>query len=189
LLIRDLFRWGYPIVPFRTCIRRSVFDKIGFFDESLSVGEDYDMMRRFVKHGLKICHLPSALYLRRMTENSLSRNSCPQKAKCHFELVKRFTETFRYDELFPDVDWEKIAPERIELHARCLMASTYLSIGQAHKKTMSAPVYVKMAFEMASEQLNDCIRIDPGNRQIHELLQKCKLGRETYVTQFQEAVS
>jgi len=124
-----------------------------------------------------------------MTENSLSRNSSPQKAKCHFELVRRFTEAFRYDELFPDVDWEKIAPERIELHAKCLVASTYLGIGQAHKKTMSAPIYVKTAFEIACEQLNDCLKIDPENRQISELLQKCKLGQETYVTQFPETVS
>jgi len=189
LLIRDLFRCGYPIIPFRTCIRKSVFDKIGFFDESLSVGEDYDMIRRFVQHGLKVHHLQDALYLRRMGFDSLSRNFNVRKAKSHFEVVKRFVDTFRYDELFPDVDWKKIAPERIELHARCLVASTYLAIGQAHKKAKSPPFYVKMTFEMACEQLNDCLKIDPDNRQIHELLQKCKRGQEMYVAQFQETVS
>jgi len=189
LLIRDLFRCGYPIVPFRTCIRKSVFDKIGFFDESLSVGEDYDMIRRFVQHGLKVHHLQDALYLRRMGFNSLSRNFNARKAKSHFEVVKRFVDTFKYDELFPDVDWKKIAPERIELHARCLVASTYLAMGQAHKKAKSPPFYVKMTFELASEQLNDCLKIAPGNRQISELLQKCKRGQEMYVAQFQETVS
>ena len=189
LLIRDLFRCGYPIVPFRTCIRKSVFDKIGFFDESLSVAEDYDMIRRFVQHGLKVHHLQDALYLRRMGFNSLSRNFNARKAKSHFEVVKRFVDTFRHDELFPDVDWKKIAPERIELHARCLVASTYLAMGQAHKKAKSPPYYVKMTFEMACQQLNDCLKIDPENRQISELLQKCKLGQEMYVKQFQETVS
>jgi len=188
-LIRDLFRHGYPIVPFRTCIRRSVFDKIGFFDESLLVGEDYDMIRRFIKHGLKICHLPSALYLRRVTENSLSRNSCPQKAKSHYEVIKRFVETFRHDELFPDVDWRKIAPETIELHAKCLAASTFLAIGQTYKTSKSPPSYIKMAFEKACEQLNDCLKIDPDNRQIHQLLQKCKIGQETYTAQFQQTTA
>ncbi|MFC1794245.1 glycosyltransferase, partial [Planctomycetota bacterium] len=145
LLIRDLFRCGYPIVPFRTCIRKSVFDKIGFFDESLSVGEDYDMIRRFVQHGLKVHHLQDALYMRRMGFDSLSRNFNAEKAKSHFEVVQRFVDTFSYDELFPDVDWKKIAPERIELHAKCLVASTYLAMGQAHKKAKSPPFYVKMA--------------------------------------------
>ena len=189
LLIRDLFRCGYPIVPFRTCIRKNVFGKIGFFDESLSVAEDYDMIRRFVQHGLKVQHLPEALYMRRMGFNSLSRNFNTQKAKSHFEVVKRFVDTFRHDELFPDVDWKKIAPERIELHAGCLVASTYLAMGQAHKNAKSPPYYVKMAFEMASQQLKDCLKLDPANRRISELLQKCKRGQEMYVSQFQDAVS
>ena len=53
-LISDMFRCGFPIVPFRTCIRKSVFDKIGLYDERLIVAEDYDMMRRFVNQGLKM---------------------------------------------------------------------------------------------------------------------------------------
>ncbi|MEE8149752.1 MAG: glycosyltransferase, partial [candidate division Zixibacteria bacterium] len=105
-LIRDLFRCGFPIVPFRTCIRKTVFDRIGFFDEGLVIGGDYDMMRRFVKNDLKIHHLDGALYLRRMTSNSLSRNYNAQKAKCLFEVVRRYTETFTYEELFPDVAWD-----------------------------------------------------------------------------------
>ena len=44
-------------MPFRTCIRKNVFDKVGLFDEGLAVGEDYDMMRRFILQGLKIHHL------------------------------------------------------------------------------------------------------------------------------------
>jgi glycosyltransferase involved in cell wall biosynthesis len=65
-MIRDLFRAGHPVVPFRLGIRRSVFDKIGFYDEALLVGEDYDMMRRFVKAGLRAHHLGDPLHLRRM---------------------------------------------------------------------------------------------------------------------------
>jgi glycosyltransferase involved in cell wall biosynthesis len=180
LLIRDLFRCGYPIVPFRTCIRRSVFDKIGFFDENLPIGEDYDMMRRFVKHGLKISHLPSALYLRRMTENSLSRDLTPQKAKCQFELVKRFTETFSHDELFPDVKWDKMPADKIQLNAKCLAVVTYLAIGQDYLNAHSAGFYANAAFNHACSELRECLNIDPGNHQIRELLQKCELGRQRY---------
>jgi glycosyltransferase involved in cell wall biosynthesis len=188
LLIRDIYRSGYPVVPFRTCIRKSVFDKIGFFDESLPVGEDYDMMRRFVKHGLKICHLPGALYLRRMTKNSLSRNLTPQKAKCQFELVKRFTETFGYDELFPDVEWDKIPADQRQLNAKCLSVVSYLAIGQDYLNVHSTGLYANVAFQHACSELRDCLKIDPGNRQIRELLHKCELGRQRYEKHARQAV-
>ena len=180
LLIRDLFRSGYPIVPFRTCIRKSVFDKIGFYDESLSVGEDYDLMRRFVKQGLKASHLGRALYLRRMGLDSLSRNHSPQKARCHFEVLKRFVETFKYDELFPDVNWDKISPERRQLHARYLVAATYLGIGQIHIKANSPSIYSEMANEFAGKELTECLKIEPNNKQVRELLRKCEMGRRKY---------
>ena len=38
MLIRDLFRAGFPVVPFRTCIQRKVFEIIGLFDENLQIG-------------------------------------------------------------------------------------------------------------------------------------------------------
>jgi len=188
LLIRDMFRSGFPVVPFRTCIRRSVFDKIGFFDENLPIGEDYDMMRRFVKHGLEICHLPSALYLRRMTENSLSRNLTAQKAKSHFELVKRFTNTFTYEELFPDVAWDEIPVDTRRLHAKCLAVVTYLAIGQDYSQSNSARIYAKTAFEQACLELRECLEMDPNNREIRDLLQKCELGRQRYEQHSYQAV-
>lgn len=186
-LIRDLFRSGFPIVPFRTCIRKSVFDKIGSFDESLSIGEDYDMMRRFVRHGLRIHHLRDALYLRRMRPNSLSRDFNAQKAESLLEILRRFVDTFTYDELFPDVAWEKIAPERRPLHTKCLVAATYLAIGQDFSQSNSAHIYAKTAFEQACSELHDCLKIDPNNRQIRELIQKCELGRQRYAEQVQQA--
>jgi glycosyltransferase involved in cell wall biosynthesis len=177
-LIRDLFRAGHPIVPFRLGIRRSVFEKIGFYDESLLVGEDYDMMRRFVKAGLKPHHLGEALHLRRVQPNSLTRNYSAQKAKCHFEVVKRFSDTFTHEELFPDVRWNEMPAETRLLHAHCLAVVTYLGIGQDFIKSNSPSVYVKMAFEAACSQLNDCLKIDPDNWKIRQLLQKCERGRE-----------
>ncbi len=188
LLIRDLFHCGFPVVPFRTCIRRSVFDKIGFFDEDLLIGEDYDMMRRFVKAGLKIHHLKGALYLRRMTRDSLSRNYSAQKAKSHFDVVKRFTDTFTYDELFPDIEWDEIAPQIRQLHAKCLTAGTYLAIGQDYVKT-NVPECSKAAFDRACSELNDCVKMDPENQGLRQLLQKSKLIRARYTEAPQQVVS
>lgn len=176
-LIRDLFRCGYSMVPFRSCTRRSVYDKIGFYDENLLVAEDYDMMRRFVKSGMKMHHLKEALYLRRVTSENLSTDYSVQKAECHFDVVKQFTETFSYDELFPDVDWDKIAPVTRQLHAKCLAAMTYLAIGQSYVKS-NASIYAQTAFEQACSQLHECLEIDPNNQQVRKLYQKCEFARD-----------
>ncbi len=178
ILIRDLFRNGFPIVPFRTCIKRSVFDKIGFFDEKLLVAEDYDMMRRFVMHGLKACHLKGALYLRRITKNSLSRKSSEQKAKSHFDVVRRYAETFAHDELFPDTDWKSIDIGKRRLFAKYLTAQTFLAIGCDYVKTNSPPVYAKEAFGHAGRELNECQSLDPNNKQIEKMKQQCELHNQ-----------
>ncbi len=182
LLIRDLFRCGFPVVPFRTCIRKNVFDKIGYFDETLRVAEDYDMMRRFVKHGLRVHHLPAALYLRRIVSDSLSRKFSAEKAKSHFDVVKRYSHTFACEELFPDVNWSKVAPEKRRLQAKCLSAVTCFTIGQSYAET--APVYAKTAFDQACSELDECFRMDPANPHVQQLLRKCEAVR----TQCEQAV-
>jgi glycosyltransferase involved in cell wall biosynthesis len=176
LLIRDLFRRGFPVVPFRTCIKKSVFEKIGFFEEDLRMAEDYDMMRRFIKADLKAHHLKGALYIRRLTSDSLSRNFSLENAKFHFDVVKRFTDTFRYDELFPDVAWDKIPSELRQLHAKCLAAVTFLGIGQTYVETKSLN-YARTAFELACSELNNCLQTDPGNLRVRQLLEKSELAR------------
>ncbi|MHC4727434.1 MAG: glycosyltransferase, partial [Planctomycetota bacterium] len=186
-LIRDLFCAGHPIVPFRLGIRRSVFEKIGFYDEDLLIGEDYDMMRRFVKAHLKSHHLSEPLHLRRMRTDSLSGNFSAQKAKCHFEVIKRFTDTFTYDELFPDVAWDQIAPGIRQLHAKCLTAGTYLALGQEYIKS-NALEYSRTAFDRACSELNDCIKIDPKNQGLQQLLHKSKRIRARYTKAKQQAV-
>ena len=175
-LIRDLFRCGFPVVPFRTCIRKSVFDKIGLFDEKLLVAEDYDMIRRFVKCGLTAHHLKGVLYLRRMTPDSLSSSSTIDKAESHFNVFRRFTDTFSYDELFPDVAWDRIPPDRRMLCAKCLSAVTCLAIGRAYVKSNS-PACAKTAFDLAYSDLMDCLKMDPANRLVRQLLQKSELVR------------
>jgi glycosyltransferase involved in cell wall biosynthesis len=174
-LIRDLFLC--PILSFRTCIRRTVYDKIGLYDEQLVVGEDYDMLRRFVDKGLKMHHLNDALYIRQIGSNSLSRNRTVQTAKSHFEAVKRFADTFRYDELFPDVAWDKIRPEIRQLHAKCLVAVNYFAMGQVYARTNS-PIYAEIAYRQAYSGLDDCLKIAPNSEAVRQLFQKFELARD-----------
>lgn len=172
--ISDMFRCGFPVVHFKTCIRKNVFDKLGFYDEHLIVAEDYDMMRRFVEQDLKMHHLPAALYLRRLTTtSSLSRNFNPEKANCHFEVVRRFTQTFAPEQLFPDVQWHHLPAGQKPLLAKCKTALVYLGIGERYLGS-NAPDYAERAFEMASAQLDECCKIEPDNQQVLNLREKCR---------------
>jgi len=45
-----------------------------------------------------------------------------------------------------------------------------------------------MAFGQARSELNDCLKIEPNNRQIRQLVQQCELGRQKYAEQVQQAV-
>jgi len=178
-LIRDLFRNGFPVVPFRTCIRRSVFETIGLYDEKLLVGEDYDMIRRFVKHGLKVHHLRDALYLRRMSPTSLTRGPTAQKAQAHFEALRRYTQTFAPEELFPDIAWDGIPAQTKSLHARCCATATYLAIGKAYMAS-TAPLYAQASLGLACTELTDCCRMLPGSHRLHKILAKCEGVRTIY---------
>jgi GT2 family glycosyltransferase len=187
-LISALFRYGWAILPFRTCIRRSVFDKIGLYDEHLIMSEDYDMVRRFVSAGLVMRHLPAALYLRHLTADSLSRSFDTAKARGHFEVVRKFTETFTAEQLFPDVRWDKLPAEQKLLLAKCKTALVYLGIGEQYVAS-NAPDFTEVAFDRACSELNDCVKMDPKNQNLRQLSQKFKLIRAKYTEAPQQVVS
>ena len=175
-LISELFRYGWAILPFRTCIRKSVFDKIGLYDERLIMSEDYDMLRRFVSQGLRMRHLPAALYLRHPTVNSLSRSFNAAKAKGHFEVVRKFTETFTAEQLFPGVRWENLPAEQKPLLAKCKAALVYIGIGEQYLAS-NAQDFAETAFDMACAELDDCCKIEPANHQVRNLREKCQFIR------------
>ncbi|MBN2590858.1 MAG: glycosyltransferase [Sedimentisphaerales bacterium] len=177
LLIRDLFKNGFPVVPFRTCIKRSVFDKIGFFDEGLLIGEDYDMMRRFVRQGLIILHLKEPLYLRRMNSQSLSKSYSRKKAENLFEILERYTKTFEYNELFPDTDWNQVMPGKERLYAKCLTAETFIGIGKTYLNSKDSHIYAYMAFEKAKQEYEKCLEMEPENPFIQKIVQQFVLDK------------
>jgi glycosyltransferase involved in cell wall biosynthesis/predicted SAM-dependent methyltransferase len=180
-IISGLFHYGWAILPFRTCIRKSVFDKIGLYDERLIMSEDYDMVRRFVSQGLRMRHLPAALYLRHPTTNSLSRSFNAAKAKSHFNVVRRFTETFTPEQLFPDVHWENLTAEQRTLLAKCKTAIVYLGIGEQYLAS-GASDFAEKAYEMAGAELDDCCKIAPANHHVRNLREKCRFIREKHLS-------
>lgn len=180
-LISDLFHRGFPVIPFRgACIRKSVFDKIGLFDESLAIAEDYEIWLRFIRHGLVEKHLSGALYRRRMVENSLSRSHTLQKAQMHFSVVNKFAEAFEYIQLFPDTDWHQIAPGRRDFYARFLTAKVFVSLGQEYKATDASGFFTETAFAYAADHFEKCLELSPDDPAVLTLMHKCRQFRHRF---------
>jgi len=177
--ISDIFRCGFPVVHFKTFIKRAVFDKIGLYDEELIVGEDYEMIRRFAKENLKMVHLPAALYLRRVMNGSLSRSFTADKAKSHFTVIDRISKTFTAEQLFPEIKWSTLEPNEKSILEKCKKALAYVGIGEEYIKS-NAPDYSAAAFDLACSQLEECCKIEPGNQQVRSLREKCLSIREKH---------
>ncbi len=69
LVIRANFIFGL------TTMRRSVLDRIGYFDASLRSSEDYDMWMRMLANGYAGIRPPGVLAIRRRREDSMSVNA------------------------------------------------------------------------------------------------------------------
>jgi glycosyltransferase involved in cell wall biosynthesis len=62
--LRDYFVHDGPIMPSTLVVRRSVFDDVGLFDESLRVGEDTELCLRIAEKW-RFCHVPGACTFKR----------------------------------------------------------------------------------------------------------------------------
>lgn len=69
--LRDYFVHDGPIMPSTVVIRRSVFDDVGLFDESLRIGEDAEFHLR-VAERWRFCHMPGAFTFKRRHPAQLS---------------------------------------------------------------------------------------------------------------------
>jgi glycosyltransferase involved in cell wall biosynthesis len=69
--LRDYFVHDGPIMPSTVVIRRSVFDDVGLFDESLRIGEDAEFYLR-VAERWRFCHMPGAFTFKRRHPAQLS---------------------------------------------------------------------------------------------------------------------
>jgi hypothetical protein len=173
-LISGLFQGGFPFIPFRTCIRRSVFDRIGMYDESLRVAEDYDMMRRFAAQGLIARHLTGDFYIRCVRTDSLSRNHTRTKAQIHFGVIRQFIETFSWEQLFPDANWNGLAPTHREFQGRYLSAHVFQAIGRNYMQNHTPGFYVETAIDFAIEQLERCLELSPDNPDVIRKINECR---------------
>jgi glycosyltransferase involved in cell wall biosynthesis len=69
--LRDYFVHDGPILPSTVVVRRSVFDNVGLFDESLRIGEDTEFSLR-VAEKWRFCHVPGAFTFKRRHTGQVS---------------------------------------------------------------------------------------------------------------------
>ena len=69
--LRDYFVHDGPIMPSTAVIRRSVFDDVGLFDESLRIGEDTEFCLRLAEKW-RFCYVPGAFTFKRRHTGQLS---------------------------------------------------------------------------------------------------------------------
>jgi glycosyltransferase involved in cell wall biosynthesis len=69
--LRDYFIHDGPIMPSTVILRRSVFEDVGLFDESLRIGEDTELHLR-VAEKWRFCHVPGAFTFKRRHRRQLS---------------------------------------------------------------------------------------------------------------------
>ena len=172
-LIRDMFRCGYSIIQPRGLIRRNIFDLIGLFDESLLIDQEYDVMRRFISRGCKAVRLSKALYLQRCQPKSLPKANMLAEATSHFTAVRRWAETFKGEELFPDVVWDNIARNRRGVYLQMLIGATYRTIGRNYVQSQTA-INASIAFDLACSALKESLKSEPNNMQAKILLDQCE---------------
>jgi glycosyltransferase involved in cell wall biosynthesis len=181
-LVRDMFRCGYPVIQPRGMLRRSVFDAIGLFDESLLVGEDYDLMVRFVKAGLTAVRLPLPQYGRRIRPRSLSNDDNPAKTTSHFTVIDRFIASFDHTELFPDVNWSVVPSDKVAATAKCLVGATLFAMAKNYHASKK-PTSVIQALTRATANLRQSASAGFENAKSRQLLRDCEIFRRQVLLQ------
>jgi glycosyltransferase involved in cell wall biosynthesis len=175
-LVRDMFRCGYPVIQPRGMLSRAAFDTIGLFDEAFLTGEDYELMTRFVKAGLRAVRLPQPLYKRRMRTGSLSRDGDPAKTPFHFAAIDRLVSTFDHTQLFPDVDWSTVPSDKVQASAKFLIGATLLAMANNYRSA-GKPVSAAEALARATASLNHCMALGRTDTRLRQMLRECEALR------------
>ena len=172
-LIRDMFRTGRTLIKPRGIIKKSACDTVGLFDESLSAGDTYDFMRRFILADLKAVHFKQPLCHR--LENPASPIKDTENAASHFKAVKRFVDSFTPQELFPDINWAAISPQNRPSYFLTLVGATYKAMAQTQMQEQT-PFAATIALDLACQSLTVCLKNDPANLPAKNLLDQCAKG-------------
>lgn len=85
----------YFLVPNNSLVRRSVFDRIGGFDESLRAAQDHDIAIR-IAEVTRLAFLPRLWFQYRRHKDSISRNRAEVRWRSGFRIVEKARRRYPY---------------------------------------------------------------------------------------------
>lgn len=85
----------YMALPGGSLIRRSVFEKVGMFEESFRAGQDHDMALRIMEE-FKVAFLPEVAFFYRKHGESISANGLETRWRTGMEILERARKRYPY---------------------------------------------------------------------------------------------
>lgn len=85
----------YLALPGGSLIRRSVFEKVGMFEESFRAGQDHDMALRIMEE-FKVAFLPEVAFFYRKHGESISANGLETRWRTGMDILERAKKRYPY---------------------------------------------------------------------------------------------
>ena len=89
-ILNDLLHKNF-IATDSICIKKDIFNKFGYFDETLQYHEDWELLLRLAMHGVVFQHLPKILTHVRIHKSSISHNLV-KMAEGRIQVLKNIKE-------------------------------------------------------------------------------------------------
>ncbi|WP_029653303.1 glycosyltransferase family 2 protein [Marinobacter daepoensis] len=86
----------YMALPGGSLIRRSVFTRVGMFEESFRAGQDHDMALRIMEE-FKVAFLPEVAFFYRKHGESISANGLETRWRTGMQILKRAKNRYPYE--------------------------------------------------------------------------------------------
>jgi len=85
----------YIAIPGGTLVRKTVFDDVGFFEESFRAAQDHDMALRLFET-TKVAYLPEIAFYYRKHEGAISNNGLETRWRAGFTILKNAKARYPY---------------------------------------------------------------------------------------------
>jgi glycosyltransferase involved in cell wall biosynthesis len=85
----------YMALPGGALVRKSVLDKVGYFEESFRASQDHDMVIRLAESA-PFAYLPGIVFYYRKHGDSISRKGLERRWRIGFEILKRAAARYPY---------------------------------------------------------------------------------------------
>jgi GT2 family glycosyltransferase len=82
-------------LPGGALVRKSIYDKVGGFEESFRAGQDHDMVLR-IAEAAPFAYLPGTVFYYRKHADSISQNGLEKRWRIGFQILRRARGRYPY---------------------------------------------------------------------------------------------